>query len=936
MSDLLTDIADALVRDYEMKLSPTRQHLRQGKCPHCSKKSLWTYAASPWVVRCERANKCGYEAHAKELYPEFFESWTDRYQKPEEAKPEAERNPHAAADAYLQHARGFDLKLIAGTYTQESYYDARADHGKGAASATVRFQVADTWWQRLIDKPGRFGSKKATFKTGGHYGGWWWALPSLTFNAPAPDAPADAPKPPKKLWLTEGIFDAIALAHNGIAAVSLMSCNNYPEHALASLRAQIQRQGGQVEEPVLVWALDTGKAGETYTVKHVARARADGWVCEAAQPPKGRAKIDWNDLHQRGQLTEKHLTEYLYQGALLIAASAKDKALLIYNHTGRATFDLVHDQRWYWFKVDLERYAKVRDQIDKDIEAGDRQPMDDDAKREAALLESHTLSPICNCNPQLLYYQANEVTQEAWYYFRVSFPRDDADVKGTFTAGQLVAASEFKKQLLHMAPGAMYTGNAAQLERIMQRQLDAPMVVQTVDFIGYSPKHKTYLLGDLAVNDGQVIEANADDYFEFGRTSLKSLQKSIKLDINTDRSSYDREWLGHLWAAYGARGLVALSYWLGSLFAEQIRAEHKSYPFLEIVGAPNAGKTTLIKFLWRMLGRDGYEGFDPNKSSSAGRQRTFSQVSNLPIVLIESDRTGPSGAGPHVRSFDWDEFKDAYNGNPIRTTGVKTGGNETYEPPFRASLVIAQNAPIDASQAMMERICHVFFDGSHKTPENKADGEWIKRVAGHGISGFILEALKREKEILQTVFSQTEQEAAWLEGHDGVHNDRLAFNHGQMLALSQALARVVRLSDQQLAGVRACLLDMTRERQLTVSGDHPTVALFWETFDFLDGIPTSTNAGQVYTPRLNHSIDAQKIAVNLNEYLEMASLHRQQVPPLSDLKKVLRNSKTRPFVEVKSVASAIATRPGTDRGKPVPRTVHCWVFNRQKTGPRAS
>ena len=60
------------------------------------------------------------------------------------------------------------------------------------------------------------------------------------------------------------------------------------------------------------------------------------------------------------------------------------------------------------------------------------------------------------------------------------------------------------------------------------------------------------------------------------------------------------------------------------------------------------------------------------------------------------------------------------------------------------------------------------------------------------------------------------------------------------------------------------------------------------------------------------------------------------MPPLAELKKVLRNSKTRPFVDVKSVASAIATRPGTDRGNPVPRTVHCWVFNRQKTGPRAS
>ncbi|GLS13626.1 toprim domain-containing protein [Hydrogenophaga electricum] len=937
-ASLLRDIAEALKTDYGMQPSKHNggKFLQKGVCPRCRKKSLWTYAESPWVVKCERAAKCGAEFPAKELYPDYFDSWTDRFQKVEDTKPEAERNPHAAADAYLKLSRGFDIGRLAGLYTQEHYYDARADDGRGAASATVRFTVAGTWWERIIDKPHRFGSKKANFKTGGSYAGHWWTLPSIHFNAPTPDTPADAPKPPAELWLVEGIFDDIALTQHGIAAAALLSCNNYPEHELAALRAHIKRQGSMVPEPRLVWALDGDKAGRAYTLKHVARAREDGWACEAATIPQyGRSKVDWNDLHLKGKLEEKDIAEYRYQGALLIAATAKDKALLIYNHTGRNTFDFVFDQRWYWFKLDIEHFVKVSNTIEQEIKDGKRPEMDKAAVREAAVLESHTLSPICNCNPQLLYYQANEVTQEAWYYFRVSFPRDDADVKGTFTAGQLVAASEFKKQLLHMAPGAMYTGNAAQLERIMQRQLDAPKVVQTVDFVGYSPKHKTYLLGDLAVHQGHVLEANEDDYFEVGRTSLKTLQRSIKIDINTDRATQERAWLNRLWSAYGPRGIVALSYWLGSLFAEQIRAEHKSYPFLEIVGAPNAGKSTLITFLWKLLGRDGYEGFDPNKSSPAGRQRTFSQVSNLPIVLIESDRADSAEKGPHVRAFDWDEFKDAYNGNPIRTMGVKTGGNETYDPPFRASLVIAQNAPIDASQAMKERICHIYFDGSHKTAANKEDGQWIKRAPGQQLSGFILEALKREREILKTVFDHTEPEAAWLEGHDGVHNDRLAFNHGQMLALLHALGRVVRLNDKQLEATRAALLGMTRDRQLTISGDHPTVALFWETFDYLDGIPTSTLKGQLYTPRLNHSGRVGEIAVNLNEYLEMASQHRQQVPALPELKKVLRNSKTRPFLAVKSYASAIATRPGPD-GKAVPRTVHCWVFKDPKAATRSA
>lgn len=932
MADLLTDIADRLqAPPYGMK--PRGKYLRAGVCPSCAHKSLWTWLESPWVAKCERANNCGAEFHAKELFSDLFESWTDRYQAPEATKPEAERNPNAAADAYLKLARGFDLKLIAGTYTQEHYHDARADNGRGAASSTVRFAVADTWWERIIDKPHRFGKKKANFKLGGTYAGHWWALPGLHFDAPRPDDTPETPKPPTELWLVEGIFDAIALAHHGIAAVALLSCNNYPVAALAALRKHLQAQGGMVKEPTLVWALDGDKAGRDYTAKWVKKAREDEWVCKAAQiPQRGKGKQDWNDLHQKGQLEEQHLKEYRYHGALLIAASATDKALLIYNHNGhKDSFEVEHGNRLYWWKLDLERFRKAAEQIKDDMDAGHRPYLSDEEIRTAALVESGTLQPIANCNPQALYYQRNEVTQEAWYYFRVSWPHDAPPVKGTFTAGQLTAASEFKKQLLHMAPGAMFTGNSSQLERMMQRQLENPKVVQTVDFIGYSAAHKVYLLGAVAVAAGEIIEANAEDYFEVQRLSIKSLQRSIRLDVNTDRDAYDRSWFGHLWNAFGPKGVVALAYWFGSLFAEQVRAEQQSFPFLEIVGEPGAGKTTLIQFLWRLLGRD-YEGFDPSKSTAAGRLRTFTQVSNLPIVLIESDRETKSGGSAHVKSFDWDELKDAYNGNSIRTTGVKTGGNETYDPPFRASIVISQNNPVAASQAIMERICHMTFDTKGFTPASYESAKHLEKVEIPQVSGFMLMALRREAAVMEIVTSQTDGMIQFLLSQDGIHKPRLAKNHGQLLAFATALRPLVNMSQQQFDQVQAQIVAMCRERQHAINADHPLVVEFWEAFDYLDALSvapppgTYLPKGQELRPVLNHSRDAALIAVNLNEFVEKASAHRQQVPLIAELKKVLRTSKARRFVDIKTVNSAIRTR--MHDGEEVAKTVHCWIFER--------
>ncbi|ABM38617.1 toprim domain-containing protein [Polaromonas naphthalenivorans] len=957
-NDLLSEISQRLQQEFEFKTHD--KYLQQGKCPNCHKKSLWTYAATPWVIHCERLNNCGYESHVKDLYPELFNSWTERYQVPEQAKPVAEQNPNAAVDAYLATARGFDLSRIAGLYSQESYYDAKADQGRGAGTSTVRFAVADTWWERLIDRPWRFGKKKANFKFGGTYAGQWWAMPSLSFADQAPPPPpetaiADAMEramqaasasgpaapavpavplapPPAELWLVEGIFDAIALDHHDIAAVALLSCNNYPEKALEELDAQLKRQGGTVKAPVLVWALDGDKAGQDFTRKHVARARKAGWVCKAAQiPQKGKGKLDWNDLHQRDQLQEAQLKNYLYHGALLIAATAQDKALIIYNHSGKADFDLDHGNKLYWFKLDLERYRKAMEQLEKDIDDGHKPFMTDDEKRTVGLTESGTLQPIANCRPQALYYQRNEITQEAWYYFCVSFPHDGGDVKGTFTAGQLTAASEFKKQLLHMAPGAMFSGSSYQLEKIMQRQLENPKIVQTVDFIGYSAPHRTYILGKVAVRDGQIHEANAEDYFDIDKLAVKTLQKSIRLAVNTDAQDYDRTaWVQHLWNAFGAKGIVALTYWVGSLFAEQIREEHQSFPFLEIVGEPGSGKTTLIQFLWKLFGRD-HEGLDPSKSTSAGRMRTFTQVSNLPIVLIESDRETKTGHQAHVKSFDWDELKDAYNGNSIRTTGVKTGGNETYDPPFRASIVISQNNPVSASQAIMERICHMTFNTQGFSPASYESAKSLEKIDIEHVSGFLLAALRREAVICQHIKDETDANIKFLLEQDGIHKPRIAKNHAQLLSIATALRSLVKITDEQFNQVRAQIVTMARERQQSINADHPLVTEFWEAFNYLDGLrPNSTTGFPDPRPLLNHSRQHDVIAVNLNEFVEKAAMHRQQIPVLADLKKVLRTSKLRRFMEAKPVNSAINIR--VEAGHEVPKTVYCWLF--EKPGQR--
>lgn len=863
-------------------------YLRGGKCPACGKKELYINAENPWVLRCGRLNNCGEVFHVKELYSDLFDNWSDRFKSTDENK-----NPNAAADAYMHLGRGFDLAKVQGLYTQEWYQDRQLNIG----SATVRFPVGNGYWERIIDKPHRFGKKKANFKFGMDYIGTWWKSDQLVIQSV------------DELWLVEGIFDALALNHHGIPAVALLSCNNYPEEALRNF--EISRGNRNC---TLVWALDGDNAGRSYTKKWVERAKEGGWKCLAAQIPQtGKSKIDWNDLHQRGGLEEADIDNYFYHGALLIAKTASEKALLMYKRNGDQTefyFDFAN--RMYWFRLDLEQFNKARQT--QESEEGSN-TMSEEALRDAALATSHTLRQIANCNPTALYFQENLITGESWYYFRVAFPHDGAPVKNTFTSAQISSSAEFKKRLLGMAAGAMFSGSSMQLDRILADQLYNIKRVDTIDYIGYSLEHGCYVLGDVAVKDGVLSEINGEDFFDIGKLSIKSLNKSVSLTVNRDVDDYRRDWMDMIWNAFGVKGLAALTFWFGSLFAEQIRAAQSSYPFLELVGEAGAGKSTLIEFLWKLFGRNGYEGFDPAKASLAGRTRNFSQVSGMPVVLIESDRERMGEDKSHVKSFDWDELKTAYNGRSTRSRGMATGGNETYEPPFRGAIVISQNNPVNASEAILSRIVHLYLDRSTQTAASAEAADQLKFMSVDNVSGFVLAATKREKSVMEIIKTKTPDYLKDLRKHPGVKMPRLAETHAQMMAVADALALVVKLSDEQAKALRQQFIDMAVERQQVINNDHVLVQEFWEAFDYL-------NQGDMDV--LNHSRDRGLIAVNLNHFLQVATERRQQTPPLRDLKKVLKTSARRKFIDVKVVNSSIRasgsslTNPST--------AVKCWVF----------
>nr|WP_313222015.1 toprim domain-containing protein [Stutzerimonas nitrititolerans] len=900
--EIRTEVLARLERDYGLKRRDSADYMRGGRCPSCDKKELFSRYDEPWFIKCGRESKCGDQWHVKDLYEDLFEEWSKR-------APATEKEPTATAKSYLQHARGFHLELIEGWYTQENYWSREL----GIGSATVRFPLeGGSYWERLIDRPHRFGKQKARFAPGKAMRGYWWCPPSLDLLQAS------------ELWIVEGIFDAIALLHHDIDAVSAMSSNAFPAESLKALAKACADAGKKL--PRLVWALDNEPGAHRYTRRWVKQARELGFTCEAAQIPQRDRKTDWNDLHQRWMFLDEDrraeqvaadLKEARHQGALLIAETAAEKALLMYEWRKRHEFHFGFGNRMYWFKLDMEKFNKAMLALESS-ENHDDKLLNDRQMTEKALSESGGVVEIANCYPQALYFQRNEVTDESWYYFRVDFPHDEPTVRNTFTGGQVAAASEFKKRLLGMAAGAVFTGTGAQLDKIMKDQLFALKTVKTIDYIGYSKEHGCYVFGDLAVRGGVVEQANSEDYFEFKQLRLKTLQKSIRLEIARTDEGYRAEWLDWLWTCFSTQGIVALAYWFGSLFAEQIREEYQSFPFLEVTGEAGAGKSTLLMFLWKLFGRPDEEGKDPSKMSKAGLRRWMGQVSGMPLVLLEADRSDNDRGA--AKAYDWDELKPLFNGGTLGVTGVKTAGNETYEPPFRGAIVISQNATVAASEAILTRIVKLHFVRPQVTTASRAAADNLNHLSAMDVSHFLLMATRAESKVLETFRAQVKVHEQALRELKEIRIERIIKNHAQLLALLDALRLVVPLSDRQHQATQRELTAMALVRQNAVNADPAEVAEFWEVFDYLQSLSED--------PVVDHSKKPDLIAINLNEFAERAAEHKQKLADVGTLRNLLPNSRSRKYIEHnKSVDSAV--RAAFNRRNNMSQrgtTVKCWIF----------
>lgn len=145
-------------------------------------------------------------------------------------------------------------------------------------------------------------------------------------------------------------------------------------------------------------------------------------------------------------------------------------------------------------------------------------------------------------------------------------------------------------------------------------------------------------------------------------------------------------------AYFGARGVLAMAWWMGAVHAARIRQDQNSFPFLQIVGTAGSGKTLLLDYLQKLNGQKPYSQA-LSHITPAGRARTFASAGQRIVICEEQGELG--------QAIDWDELKPLYNSGSVL---IRSADGPSEEVTFRGALVIAANQPLECSDAVKSRI----------------------------------------------------------------------------------------------------------------------------------------------------------------------------------------------------------------------------------------
>lgn len=870
------DIRNALINDTLFDFKQGGKILFNGVCPSCGHRECFVSLDEPYRVSCNRKNNCGWSESTRNLYPDIFANIADKFID--------STNPNAAAEAYMTEVRGFDINKLQGMFFQSTIKNKY----KNEYYAAIKIIVNQSCYYTRVINASDVKKNGAKAKIVGDYKNLGWMPPCQELQAG------------DEVYITEGIFKSMALMMIGKKTISALSSSNLPRDII---KANAKKN--------IVWILaeDSDPAGIKAAEKFKAEIEEMGEICRVCFPNYGE---DWDDVYVANKLDKQYLSDSFYRGMSLLAKTASEKAFLLYSKTKKSEDIFTYDKSMWKYSYESPCDDEKADFL-KQFNYPKNGHWDIDIATYETLLgefkKGVTMKMLSAAVINFLYMEEDFLTQSRVNTFGVEFHNNTPSMLVSAEGSIYESPQTFNRTMLAKTGLVGFNGSSQDLQLLRQRWTNKNVkFVRSIPFLGYDHESGIYSFPKFAYKDGKKRENNEYDYATFNRLSVKNAINDVTVSNKTD--DFHEDWFDDFLGAFGYNGLTLLAWWTGTLFAEQIRKKQQSWTFLEYTGAPGAGKSTQIKFMWRLLGIDNYEGFDPMKSTIAGRGREMSKFANLPVVLLEGDREG-AGKNNKQKAFDFDELKAFFNfaGN-IRTMGVKDGSNNTRTLLFRGGLLITQNAMVQSSKALLSRVVHCHVTQEHFTPQNAVMANRLKEMSVEKLGGYLHAILSREKELLNEYFLNYEKIRllfeAWNNNSNGIVKEiRLRENHAQLGAWCVTLRKVfkTKLTADIVDNELKFLWSRAIDRQEHLQSESTVIEHFWEVYNYLQNRNSEMGVSKNI---LNHHAKPSKfIAINMPHLEVVAGNNKIDLGDKDDLINQLKNSRAYKFVAKKNVRSTI-------------------------------
>jgi hypothetical protein len=398
----------------------------------------------------------------------------------------------------------------------------------------------------------------------------------------------------------------------------------------------------------------------------------------------------------------------------------------------------------------------------------------------------------------------------------------------------LISVNKFKA-IIEGKGYFMFDGNERHLQKIKNKIYRDNPRCEEVNFLGYQPKLSIYAFAN-GIFDGKRFH-EVDEYGIVEHEGKHIYIPALSKITEDDNSTYENErkfvyikssikfheWADVFYKMYGIKSIIAIGFYLSSIFRDIIFSQVRFFPLLNLFGAPGSGKNTMAESLMFMFGHSQQAFALGGAGTPKGFMRKFGQFYNALVWLDE-----------YKNSIDLkkiESIKNIYDGLGYETAKMTRDSKTQTSPVYSACILSGEELPT-GNEALFKRVILVEFESTTFTDEENRNKEILIKHQLKGLSSITTEVLKHRDLIHQNFYEKFLDYKRYLaKSVTEKLDERILSNYSMLIAVLDILAPHIKLPFS-IDDAKKYFSSRIVYQSTLISGNSK-VSKFWDIVEFL-------------------------------------------------------------------------------------------------------